>query len=232
MIFETDLVQGEIVECYHNLILDVKINDGEIVSAFCPELDVRQNLYKVGTEVWLSPNNRSKNRLKYEAIMVRKDGALIMISPLYAQTLTEEAFEQKKLLEFNRYTKVRRISIGDNVKYAHLEFSNENEEYAYVYIVNIYNKQGANVVFPSFLNFFEMSMFGEFADLRKKGYETYVLLIVPRMDCQDIKFSWTIEPAAAARIFDEAKNGLKFCGYGCTIDDKSINITQSMNILY
>ena len=218
MQFDSELIKGEIIRCYKNLILDVKINAEEVVSAFCPELDAKQNIYKVGTIVWLLPINKISNRLKYEAVMVQKDGALIMISPNYAQTLVEEAFAKGLLQEFSRYSQLRKVGAGENIKYANLEFSNEKEE--------------ANVVFPSFLNFFEMSMFGEFANLRKMGYETYVLLIVPRMDCQDIKFSWTIEPAAAARIFDEAKNGLKFCGYGCTIDDKSINITQSMNILY
>lgn len=232
MNFGSELIKGEIVRCYKNLILDIKINSKEVVSAFCPELDARQNIYRVGTEVWLLPIEKHKNHLKYEAVMVKKDGALIMISPLYSQILVEEAFERGMLKEFSRFTKLRKIGAGENIKYANLEFSNENEEYAYVYAVSIYNKQGANVVFPSFLNFFEMSMFGEFVNLRKMGYETYVLLIVPRMDCQDIKFSWTTEPAAAAKIFDEAKNGLKFCGYGCTINDNSINITQSMNILY
>ncbi len=232
MNFGSELIKGEIIRCYKNLILDVEIKSGEVVSAFCPELDAKQNIYKVGTVVWLLPINKKSNRLKYETVMVQKDGALIMISPNYAQTLVKEAFEKGLLREFSRYSKLRELGAGENIKYANLEFSNENEDYAYVYAVSIYNKQGANVVFPSFLNFFEMSMFGEFARLRQKGCETYVLLIVPRMDCQDIKFSWTIEPAAAARIFDEAKNGLKFCGYGCTIDDNSINITQSMNILY
>lgn len=232
MNFSAELVIGKILRCYKNLILDVELTSGEVVAAFCPELDAKQNIYSVGTLVWLLPNNRKNNHLKYEAIMVNKDGALIMISPNYAQILVKEAFEKSLLKEFSRYTKLRCLESGDKVKYANLEFSNANEDYAYVYAVSIYNKQGANVVFPSFLNFFEMSMFGEFANLRQQGYETYVLLIVPRMDCQDIKFSWTIEPSAAARIFDEAKNGLKFCGYGCTIDDNSINITQSMNILY
>lgn len=232
MNFGSELIKGEIIRCYKNLILDVEIKSGEVVSAFCPELDAKQNIYKVGTVVWLLPINKKSNRLKYETVMVQKDGALIMISPNYAQTLVKEAFEKGLLREFSRYSKLRELGAGENIKYANLEFSNENEDYAYVYAVSIYNKQGANIVFPSFLNFFEMSMFGEFARLRQKGCETYVLLIVPRMDCQDIKFSWTIEPAAAARIFDEAKNGLKFCGYGCTIDDNSINITQSMNILY
>ena len=37
---------------------------------------------------------------------------------------------------------------------------------------------------------------------------------------------------AAAKIFDEAKNGLNFIGYGCNIDKKSVTLSHLMTIQY
>ena len=231
MEFPAELVRGEIVKCYKNLILDVQIGD-EVVPVFCPELDARQKIYVPGAEVWLLPTGNPRRRLKYETQMINRDGSLIMINPTYAEVLLEEAFSAGLLTDFSAYNRLRRVDESDDVSYAQLEFSNEREEKCYVYAVSIYNKQGACVVFPSFINFFEMEMFSEFAKLREMGHETRVVLIVPREDCADIKFVWNIAPMAAAKIFDEAKNGLKFCGYVCTISDKSIKITRKMKILY
>ena len=210
MEFPAELVRGEIVKCYKNLILDVQIGD-EVVPVFCPELDARQKIYVPGAEVWLLPTGNPRRRLKYETQMINRDGSLIMINPTYAEVLLEEAFSAGLLTDFSAYNRLRRVDESDDVSYAQLEFSNEREEKCYVYAVSIYNKQGACVVFPSFINFFEMEMFSE---------------------CADIKFVWNIAPMAAAKIFDEAKNGLKFCGYACTISDKSIKITRKMKILY
>jgi len=210
MEFPAELVRGEIVKCYKNLILDVQIGD-EVVPVFCPELDARQKIYVPGAEVWLLPTGNPRRRLKYETQMINRDGSLIMINPTYAEVLLEEAFSAGLLTDFSAYNRLRRVDESDDVSYAQLEFSNEREEKCYVYAVSIYNKQGACVVFPSFINFFEMEMFSEFAN---------------------IKFVWNIAPMAAAKIFDEAKNGLKFCGYACTISDKSIKITRKMKILY
>ncbi len=82
------------------------------------------------------------------------------------------------------------------------------------------------------VNFFELEMFEEMGYLRAKGYETYAFMIVPRADCQDIRFSWKYSPLAAAKIFDEAKNGLNFIGYGCNIDKKSVTLSHLMTIQY
>ena len=61
MYFPVDLVKGEIVKCYKNLILDVRTVSGELVSAFCPELDAKQNMYAPGAEVWLLPNETGRH---------------------------------------------------------------------------------------------------------------------------------------------------------------------------
>ena len=65
MEFPAELVRGEIVKCYKNLILDVQIGD-EVVPVFCPELDARQKIYVPGAEVWLLPTGNPRRRLKYE----------------------------------------------------------------------------------------------------------------------------------------------------------------------
>ena len=77
-----------------------------------------------------------------------------------------------------------------------------------------------------------LAVYGEVVAGAAKGAETAVLLLATRMDCLAAKFSWEVNPIAAAKIYDEAKNGLKFFCYGCNIDNKSISITKKMKILY
>lgn len=99
MEFPAELVRGEIVKCYKNLILDVQIGD-EVVPVFCPELDARQKIYVPGAEVWLLPTGNPRRRLKYETQMINRDGSLIMINPTYAEVLLEEAFSAGLLTDF------------------------------------------------------------------------------------------------------------------------------------
>lgn len=232
MNFSGELIKGVIEGSYKNLILDVRLENGDVVPVFCPELDYRQNLYIKGVEIYVTPVFDPRRYLKYETQLINKGEGLIMVNPSYADKLFSEAFDAGVLTDFSAYTRRHRVEYGDEVQYSNFILSGNQDRKCYVYVVNIYNKQGPNVVFPSFINFFEMEMFDELRRMRGQGHETAVMLIVPRMDCADIKFSWNIDPMAAAKIFDEAKNGLKFCGYGCNITDKSVSITRKMKILY
>ncbi len=66
--------------------------------------------------------------------------------------------------------------------------------------------------------------------LRKKGHETYVFLIAPRIDTNSVKFVWNLDPIGAAKTYDEAKNGLKFVCYGCNLDINGIEISKRIRI--
>ena len=232
MDFPDQLIKGVIEGCYKNLILDVRLENGEVIPAFCPELDYKKNLYMKGLEVYVMPVNNLCRRLKYEVQLINKGDGLVMVNPSYLNKLFAEAFDAGTLSDFNGYSRRQKVAFGDEVQHVSFILSGNQGRKCYVYVVSIYNKQGANAVFPSFINFFEMEMFDELRRMRRLGHETVVMLVVPRMDCADIKFTWNIDPMAAAKIFDEAKNGLKFCGYSCNISEKSVKITEKMKILY
>ena len=112
------------------------------------------------------------------------------------------------------------------------ELSNPQGEKCFVFVTNIYQKQGSSAVFPSEVNFFEFEMFEEMQQLRLKGFKTCVFMIVSRTDCYDIRFSWKLSPFAAGKIFEEAKNGLNFIGYGCNITKMSVTLSHNIPILY
>ena len=121
------------------------------------------------------------------------------------------------------------MTLQDNLPHLDFEFSN-NEEKCFISLRPIYNKQDGMAVFPSKVNFLDMEMFEEMKKVRAMGARTVVVLIVPRIDCVETLFSWTIDPISAARIYDEAKNGLEFVSYGCNLDKKGIIIANKLNI--
>ena len=230
--FQGRLIRGNIVSAYKDLILDVRFKDGITVPVFCPEMDYLKNLYVPGTEIWVTKNGDRRRRLRYECQLINRGDGLVMVNPSIIDDLFLEAFEKNVFEDFRQYDRAEKSSGNFAACNISFELSGANEKKCYVYAVSIYNKQGAYAVFPSFLNFFEMEMLDELRRLRLQGHETAMVLVVPRMDCLDARFSWNLDPVAAARIFDEAKNGLKFFCYGCNIDNKSISITRKMKILY
>lgn len=232
MKFRDKLVKGKIKTNYKNAILDVEFEDGSINSVFYYNYDDKDDLCTPGAEIWASYDENSDRVIKYEAQLVRNSGGLIFINQSYNEEIFLDAFKKGFISELEDYTSIRKIYNNEEVKCANFEFSNEKNEKLYLYVASIYRKEGRYVVFPSNINLLEMNVLDEFRKLRSQGNETAVFFIIPRSDILEVKFIWSGEPIAAAKIFDEAKNGLKFYCYGCNVSVNGVEIDRKMDIKY
>lgn len=230
MDFNTDLIRAEVVGRYKRLIVDVKLRDDTVVPAFCSDDNLFPNLYVKGAEVWIAKIKSKFRKLRYEIYMVNKGDGLVMVNQRGNPKMFVEAFKNRMMEDFVQYSKIRHMVLADNLPHLDFELSNQDEK-CYVSLRPIYNKQDGRAVFPSKVNFLDMEMFEEMRRVRALGHRTVVVLIVPRIDCLETKFSWTIDPTSAAKIFEEAKSGLEFVSYGCNLDKKSITITNKMDIV-
>ena len=231
MEFVSPLIKGKIQKIYQSLIIDVQLENGDVVPVFCPDVEYVKNIYQIGADVWICKNRDERYHLQYELQYVNYAGSLILINQAYIKDMFEEGFMLHQMPDFQQYTKIRKIQFGDELIRAHFELSN-NQEKCYVYVVGIYNKVGADIVFPTHINFYELSMFNEFRQAREQGAKTAVVMLVTRSDCNSVRFVWNIEAPASAAVFQEAKNGLNFCCYSCNIDETRVSIAEKIDILY
>ncbi len=230
MNIEKNLIRGEIVKRYNSLLMDVRLDGGKIITAFCSSLKIG-NICVAGNYVYLKKQPRLRI-VQHEIEFIETKDGLILVNPTYKRQLFLEAFEQGMVSELRDFSACREFSSGEALSFADFELMNKNHEKCVVFIENVYGKLGGYSAFPEGINFFEIEMFENLARLRKKGYRTIVFMIVPREDCAEAKFSWGLDPVAAAKIFDEAKNGLEFICYGCNVGTNNVTINRSMNILY
>lgn len=226
-----ELISGEVVKKFNSLIVDVKLSNGQIVPSFCPSAEVA-NFCKGGTIVGLRHLDGACAKIQYEIEFVKQNGGMIFVSSPQTLSLFEEAFIAGKIKEFSEYNRIRRINTQDRLHHVDFELSNSEGKKCYVFLESVYNKKGNSAVFPTTIDFFEMDVFAELNLLKEQGARAVIFMIVPRTDCTEIKFSWSLNPVAAAKIYDEAKKGLEFICYGCKISKKSVSLAENMKILY
>ncbi len=231
MQIEENLISAEIANVFNSLIIDVKLKDGTITPTFCPSSEVAKFAVK-GAKVCLSTLTDNSEKIKYQIEFLEQNGTLIYVNQGKIQTLFEEAFNSGKISELSEYSSCRYLNTEDRLHHIDFELSSKDGKKCYVFLETIYNKQNGYAVFPAGINFFEMAMFEELKRIKKQGHRTLIFMIVPRNDCIEAKFSWNLDPRAAAKIYDEAKNGLEFVCYGCKLDKNSVSIAEKMKILY
>ena len=228
---EGELLKAVVAGCYNGMIVDARLEDDSVRPVFCSAYDIVQ-MCKPGTRIYIRRIRPAGRKIPYELEFLDLDEGLVYARPNRNNDLFEEAFLAGKIPELSAYVECRRLEPDDHLPHIDFELSSPAGDKCFVFVTNIYHKFGGCAVFPMEVNFFELEMFEEMQRLRREGYRTCAFMIVPRMDCREIRFSWKYSPLAAAKIFDEAKNGLNFIGYGCNIDKKSVTLSHLMPILY
>lgn len=231
MLIKDTVISAQVVGRYNHLIIDAKLPDASIVPVFCSSYDIAE-MCQEGRCIYISKRTSTEYNIPYEIEFVLLDTGMVYAKPNNNNNLFEEAFRSGIITEFSQYTECRKIGSEDKLPHIDFELSNSSNEKCFVFVTNIYKKQADNAVFPGKINFFELEMLETMRYLRAQGYMTYVFMIVPRMDCNNIRFIWNEAPLAAGKIFEEAKNGLNFVGYSCNIKKMSVTISNVMPILY
>jgi len=226
-----ELLPATVESVYNNLIVDAKLDNGQIVAAFCGAVEIA-DICLPRTPLFLKRTSRQKRLVKYNISFVQTPEGLVFANPKYNRTLFKEAFDNHRLAEFSAYTECRPLGLEDNVNGLDFRLTNPEGKEAFVFVTSLYSKKDGCAVFPNDINFFEMKMLEEMTKRRREGAETYIFMIAPREDCVSAKFVWSLNPPAAAAMFDAAKNGLKFLCYGCKLSPDEISIDRKMDILY
>lgn len=225
------LLKATVTGRYNGVIIDARLEDDSVKPVFCSAFDVVQ-MCRPGTRILIRRVREKTRRVAHELEFLDLDEGLVYGRPNRNNDLFEEAFAAGRLPEFSAYSECRRLEPDDRLPHVDFELSRPNGDKCFVFVTNIYHKFGGCAVFPTEINFFELEMFEEMRRLRAEGHQTCAFMIVPRADCRGIRFSWKHSPLAAAKIFEEAKNGLNFIGYGCNIDKKRVTLSNLMPILY
>lgn len=225
------LLPAEVVRVYNKIIVDARLDNGDVVAAFCGAPEIAEMCVS-GSRLWLKRTSRGKRLVKYNISFVQTPEGLVFANPRYNRQLFQEAFHNGVLADFKEYSSCKLLSTDENVNGLDFELTNDAGKKCFVFVVPLYSKKDGCVVFPRNISFFEMKMIEEMKRRKQNGADTYVFMIVPREDCCSAKFIWSADTQGAALVFEAAENGLNFLCYGCKIAKNRIEITHKLNIVY
>lgn len=229
MKFADKLIHAVIVSRYKRLIIDVKLDNGEIVSAYCPDFNTEYSNYNEGASVWISRNYEAKKKLKYNIEMVDNGNGLVYIDQTYGKDLVIEAYNKGLIEELRDYDHYEILENNYNCD-IEIEFSNNEGEKFYISSVFVLSKRSYQAIFPVNATFADLKLLDKMSNKVAEGHRAAIFLIIPRMDCTSARFIWDIRPHSAAAIYKNAKNGVEFICYGCNIDTKGVDIKNKLEI--
>jgi len=223
-----ELIPGILVKRYKRFMADVKLANGEVVTAHCPNSGSMRECCEPGRTVYLSFHDNPKRKLKYTWELIETPTSMVGINTLIPNRLVAESIEAGWVSELNGYDNIaREIKTSDNTRLDIL-LSSEDGNRCYVEIKNCTLVKEGVACFPDAVTSRGLKHLVELSSLVSKGFRCVIFYVIQRVDAKIFQPADHIDPAYGRELRQALKHGVEILVYDTRIDLKTIRLNRKI----
>jgi len=223
-----ELIPGILVKRYKRFMADVKLADGEVVTAHCPNSGSMRECCEPGRPVYLSFHDNPKRKLKYTWELIEMPTSIVGINTLIPNRLVAESIEADLVSDLNGYDNIaREVKTSDNTRLDIL-LSSEDGNRCYVEIKNCTLVKEGVACFPDAVTSRGLKHLVELSSLVSKGFRCVIFYVIQRMDANIFQPADHIDPAYGRELRQVLKHGVEIIVYDTQIDLKTIRLNRKI----
>ena len=227
MIFNKKLISGEFVKRYKRFFVDVKINN-KIITAHCPNTGSMMGLLSANNKVWLSKSENPERKLKYTLQIIENKKSMVGVNTHLTNKIVLEALEENSIKELKNLDNIKsEVKFGKNTRFDFLISKNSKKIFVEVKNVTLSRKKGV-AEFPDAVTARGLKHISELINASKRGFETYLLFLIQRNDCNQFKIAQDIDPDYYKLLTEAAKKKLNIICYDCKFSPKGIKLNKNI----
>lgn len=227
MNFISPLYKAALISRTANVLIDACLENGQIVTAYCPNDTRLKGLDMPQSEIWLAFDGARDKRLCYRWELVRTGGALVGVDLDVQTALVLEAVNSGVLYELSGY---RDILPAPEESSLDLRFVPADSRYpeCFAAIAPVYVKSGVDLLYPDGVYTANRHALNELEAVLNQGGRTVLLLIAQRIDCLGVKVDWTADGDYVAALKNLCDKGLEIICCGCTVSEHEVRIAARL----
>lgn len=236
MEFESPLVRGTLVKRYKRFLVDVQLDDGQSITASCPNTGSMKGLTTPGSRVWLSTSDSPTRKYRHTWEMVEADigdgPAVVGINTGHPNRLVFEALEARRIAPLKGYGSMRReVKYGKNSRIDIL-LEDDAKGRCYVEIKNTHllRKRGL-AEFPDSVTERGAKHLDELAEMVRDGHRAVMMFVVQREDAKRCTIAGDIDPNYAEAFERARAAGVEAMAYRCRVSPESIVLERKIPLI-
>ena len=228
MKFKERLLQGALIKRYKRFFIDIKYKN-KIITAHCPNSGSMMGLLDRGNKAWFSLSNNPKRKLKYTLEMIEVKNKKVGINTLLTNKIVLEALKQKKINNLNKFNHIKAESkFSDGTRFDFL-LSNDKEK-CFLEVKNVtLLRENKIAEFPDAITSRGTKHLNELCNAKKKGYQSYILYLIQRENCDSFKIARDIDEEYKIAFSKALKSGVKILCYDCKLNSEEIKLNKQIN---
>ncbi|PIE67793.1 MAG: DNA/RNA nuclease SfsA [Deltaproteobacteria bacterium] len=223
-----ELIRGTLIRRYKRFLADVELENGEIVTAHCPNSGSMQACCQPGRPVYLSCHDNPKRKLKYTWELIHMPGSLVGVNTQIPNRLTACAIEAGDVPELNGYDKVKREVKASSNSRLDILLEAADRRPCYVEVKNCTLVTDGLATFPDAVTIRGQKHLAELQRLVAAGHRCAMFFLVQRMDAGSFAPADTIDPAYGKKLRQAAEHGVEILVYDVFIDLQGIRLNAPL----
>lgn len=228
MRYPTPLVSGRLIRRYQRFLADIRLDDGQVVTAHCANPGAMLGIVEEGLPVWLSRSDNPKRKLAWSWALVRAEGTLIGVNTSLPNVLVPEALAAGRLAELADYGPPRREVRYGAASRVDLLLERPGHPICYVEIKNVHLRRGGRAQFPDCVSLRAARHMNELAAMVRAGNRAVVLFVVQRADCREFAVAGDLDPGYERALKTAHAAGVEVVCYACDVGLEGIEIANPL----
>ncbi|MEW6777947.1 MAG: DNA/RNA nuclease SfsA [Bdellovibrionota bacterium] len=226
------LFPGTLVKRYKRFLADVRLEDGELVTAHCPNSGSMLGCKEPGSAVYLSKSDNPNRKLQYTWEMIRVGKAWVGINTARPNALVEEAIREGTIPELSDFETLRReVPYGKNSRIDILLESKGGKRRCYVEVKNTTLAMPGGIVrFPDAVTERGQKHLEELMAAARKGDQAVIFFFVNRSDCDRMGPADHIDPEYGKLLRRAADSGVELLAYRAKVSPKETRLETRLPI--
>jgi sugar fermentation stimulation protein A len=225
MRFPSRLIRGTLVQRYKRFLADVRLANGEVVTAHCTNTGSMMGCKDPGSAVYISKCANGNRKLAYTWELIQTDRIWVGINTMHPNRLVAEAVQAGVIRELCGYQAVRReVKVS---AHSRLDLCLDGTNgCCFVEVKNVTLAIDGAAAFPDAVSERATKHLKELMRLKRKGHRAALVFVIQRDDCDHFRPADEIDPEYGRWLRRASKAGVEVLPYVAKVTPQEIILTE------
>ena len=222
------LLKGILIQRYKRFMVDIKLEDGQIITAHCPNSGSMKQCSTPERPVYVSESFSSNRKLKYTWELIDMPDSLVGVNTIIPNLLVAAAIKSSLVPQLSGYDSLRtEVKYSDNSRIDIL-LENKNNDQCFVEVKNCSMVENKIAMFPDAVTSRGLKHMKALTKEVHKGSRAVIFFLVQRMDGEIFRPADHIDPSYGKALRSAIKSGVEIVVYNVEITLKYIRLSTQL----
>ncbi|MGD8812299.1 MAG: DNA/RNA nuclease SfsA [Thioalkalispiraceae bacterium] len=233
MNFESPLLPGTLIKRYKRFLADIRLADGQLITAHSPNTGAMTGCAEPGSPVWVRDTQNPKRKYPYAwEVTTSTEGSLVGINTGLVNRLVSEAIESGLVGELQGYQQLRsEVKYGQENSRIDLLLQDGQQADCYVEIKNVTAIDEAGVaIFPDAVSQRATRHLRELMHVVAQGQRGVIFFCIQRDDIEQFSPADNIDPEYGQMLRKAMNSGVEVLAYKASVNPEQIRLYEAVTV--